>query len=283
MHRNLLLITGMVLLASGCNLFHNRVQEDPVARVFEEYLYPSDLSEAIPPGTPSQDSVVIAKRFVESWVKDQLMLNRAEQALSEEQMDFEKQIEQYRLSLLIFSYRQKLLQQKLDTLVTEDEIANYYEENINNFILNQDVIKGTYIKIPLTAPRVDELRHWSWNSREEDLVQMEKYCISYAEKFNDFNDTWVYFSTIKVQLPMKISQPSRYLRYNKNIETTDSQFRYLLHVTDHVAEGETAPVELVSQDIINIILNKRKMEFIQDLEQTVYMDGVNRNQFEIYQ
>ena len=150
-------------------------------------------------------------------------------------------------------------------------------------MLNQDVIKGTYIKIPLTAPRVDELRRWSWNSRQEDLDKMEKYCLNYADKYSDFNDTWVYFTSIKVQLPMKISQPSRYLRYNKNIETTDSQYRYFLHVTDHVTEGEAAPIELVSDDIISIILNKRKMEFIQDLEQRVYNDGVNRNQFEIYQ
>ena len=211
MYRNLLLLTGILLLANGCSLFDSNKQEEPLARVFEEYLYPSDLSEAITPGTSSQDSLVIAKRFVETWVKDQLMLSRAEQALSEEQMDFEKQIEQYRLSLLIFSYRQKLLQQKLDTLVTEEEIQTYYEENVNNFMLNQDVIKGTFIKIPLSAPRVDELRRWSWNSRPEDLEQMEKYCISYADKFSDFNDSWVYFNSIKVQLPMKISQPSRYL------------------------------------------------------------------------
>ena len=74
-----------------------------------------------------------------------------------------------------------------------------------------------------------------------------------------------------------------YIMYNKNIETKDDKFRYLLHVTDHIPEGENAPVELVSDDIISIILNKRKMEFIQDLEQMVYDDGVNRNQFEIYQ
>jgi hypothetical protein len=112
MHRNLLLLAGIVLLANGCSLFDSNKQEEPLARVFEEYLYPSDLSEAISPGTSSQDSLVIAKRFVETWVKDQLMLSRAEQALSEEQMDFEMQIEQYRLSLMIFSYRHKLLQHK---------------------------------------------------------------------------------------------------------------------------------------------------------------------------
>lgn len=283
MHRTLPLIAILFFALNGCSLFEQNRQEEPLARVFENYLYPSDLSDAIPEGISRQDSMVIATRYVETWVKDQLMLNRAEQALSDEQKDFEKQIEEYRRSLLVYSYRQKLLQQKLDTAVSENEIQAYYDENLNNFMLNEDVIKGTFVKIPLSAPRVDELRRWSWNSREQDLEEMEKYCITHADKFNNFSDNWIYFSSIKVQLPMQISDPSRYLRYNKNIETTDTGFRYMLHVSDHVTEGEAAPLELVSNDIINIILNKRKIEFIQDLEQRVYNDGVNRNQFEIYQ
>ena len=267
---------------SGCSILDGNNHEDPVARVFEGYLYPSDISDAIPAGTSSQDSAVLAKRYVDTWVKDELMLHRAEQALTDEQKDFEKQIAEYPRALLIFSYRQKLLQQKLDTIVRESKVQSYYQENINNFLLGQNVIKGTFIKVPLTAPRIDELRGWSRSNGEDDLDQIEKYCISYADKYSDFNDTWVYFSSIKMQLPMQISQPSSYLRYNRNIETTDSQYRYFLHVSNHLPEGEVAPIEMVSDDITNIILNKRKIEFFQDLEQMVYNDGVTRNQFDIY-
>ncbi len=269
-------------MVHGCSLFTDNNLEDPVARAFEQYLYPADLEKVIPTGTNSQDSMLLAKRYIETWVKDQLMKHRAEEALTEEQMDFETQIEEYHRSLLIFTYRQKLLQQKMDTVVTESEIHSYYKENPNNFLLNQNVIKGTFIKVPLSAPRLEQLRRWSWNNREEDLDQMEKYCLTYAEKFSDFNDTWVNFSSIKVQLPMKISDPSRYLRSYRNIETSDSLFRYLVHISDHLTEGEVAPVEMVTEDITNIILNKRKIQFIKELEHRVYTDGVTRNQFEIY-
>jgi hypothetical protein len=267
----------------GCTLINGNNHEDPVARVFEQYLYPSDMDDAIPDGTSSQDSMILAKRYMHTWVKDQLMLNRAEQFLTEEQKDFNKQIAEYHRSLLIYSYRQKLLQQKLDTVVTGDEIQGYYQENTNNFLLGQDVIKGTFIKVPQSSPRLEELRSWSRSNGEDDLDHREKYCLSYAEKYSDFNDTGVYFSSIKPQLPMTISRPSRYLRYNRNIETTDSIYRYFLHITEHIPEGEVAPLEMVADDISNIILNKRKIEFFQDLEQRVYNDGVTRNQFEIYQ
>lgn len=283
MIRTLLFFTAISLTLSGCAFLNGNNHEEPVARVFEQYLYPSDISHAIPAGTSVQDSIILAKRYVDTWVKDQLMLQRAEQALTDEQKDFEKQIAEYHRSLLIFSYRQKLLQQKMDTVVSTTEIDTFYVQNLNNFILGQDVIKGTFIKVPLTAPRIDELRGWSRSNGEDDLDQMEKYCISFADKYNDFNNTWVYFSSIKMQLPMQISQPSRYLRYNRNIETSDSMYRYFLHVSEHIPEGEVAPIEMVSDDITNIILNKRKIEFFQDLESRVYNDGVSRNQFEIYQ
>jgi hypothetical protein len=283
MRRVLLYISLVLFATSGCSLITKKRNELPVARVFDLYLFPSDLDRAIPEGTSEKDSIILAKRYINTWVKDQLMLSRAEQALTEEQKDFENQLAEYHRSLLIFSYRQKLLQQKLDTVVSAREIEAYYQDNSSNFILGQDVIKGTFIKVPISSPRLDELRSWSYTNGEDELDKMEKYCISYAEKYSDFNDTWIYFSSIKSQLPMNISQPSRYLKFNKNIETTDSMFRYFLHVSDHLPEGEMTPLEMVADDITSIILNKRKIEFFHALEQRVYDDGVSRNQFEIYQ
>ncbi len=281
--RSIISIIALVLfMVQGCSLFVKNDLEEPVARVFENYLYPSDLGKVIPSGTNRQDSMLLAKRYTETWVKDMLMQHRAEESLSEEQMDFETQIEEYHRSLLIYTYRQNLLQQKMDTLVSEREINSYYEENSKNFVLNQNVIKGTFIKVPLSAPNQDQLRRWSWNNREQDLDQLEKYCLSYAEKYSDFNDTWVDFSSIREQLPRRISNPVRYLNSYRNIEHSDSLFRYLVHISAHLTEGKVAPVEMVSDDITNIILNKRKIKFIKDLEHRVYTDGVSRNQFEIY-
>lgn len=273
----------ILFLSQGCSLFLDEELEDPVARVFESYLYPSDLEKVIPSGTNAEDSMLLAKRYTETWVRDMLMKRRAEESLSQEQMDFNSQIEEYHRSLLIYTYRQNLLQQKMDTVVSDREINAYYEENSKNFVLEQNVIKGTFVKVPLSAPNLDQLARWSWSNREEDLDQMEKYCISYAEKYLDFNDTWIDFSTIRDQLPIRITDPARYLDSYRNINTSDSLFRYLVHVSDHITAGEVAPVELVRNDITNIILNKRKINFIKDLEHRVYSEGLSKNQFEIYQ
>jgi len=278
-------IAGFLLATSvlaSCSLLPGMKQDAPVARVMDHYLYTSDLEHVLPDGISKKDSATLASRYVDTWIRDQLMLQQAELALTEEQKDFERQIAEYRRSLLVFSYRQKLLQQKMDTLVPAAEIENYYTENLGNFILSGDVIRGSYMKLPKDAPRMDEVRRWSWNNGEEELDQMEKYCLSYAEKFSDFNESWIYFSSLSDQLPMTISRPSSYLRYNRNIETSDSLYRYMLHISDHLAEGETTPLELVEEDIRNIILNKRKIEFFQELDRSVYNEGVSKKQFELF-
>lgn len=272
-----------LLFATSCSLWEDKTNEKPVARVFEYYLYPSDLDEIIPLGTSPQDSVLLAKRYIDNWVKGQLMQRRAEQSLTEEQMDFERQIEEYHRSLLIYNYKQLLVAQKLDTIILQSEMEAYYQENSSNFLLTEDVIKGTFVKVPLSAPRMYEVRSWSWNNRPEDLDELEKYCLSYADKFSNFNDTWILFSTIREQLPFQIPDPSRYLQNRRNMERNDSQYRYFLHITDHLTVGEAAPMEMVAEDISNIILNKRKFELLQELENRVYSDGVSKNQFEIFQ
>lgn len=282
-HFKTLLLIGIILTGlSSCELLSKKEADQQVARVFDKYLFRSDVAHAIPEGSSHEDSAVIARRYVETWVRNELMLNMAEDALSDEQKDFDKKIEEYRSSLLIYSYRQKLLQQKMDTLITEEEIQEYYDNNINNFILSRDIVRGTFVKVPLSAPDIGSVRTWSRTSTPETLDQLEKYCINYADKFDTFDNTWVYFSAIQEKIPLSITQPARFLRYNKNIETSDSLYHYFVHVGEHKTEGETTPMILIQDEIKSILLNKRKIEFYQNLESQVYNEGVNRNQFEIY-
>ena len=131
----------------SCNLLRPKHEEEAVARVNDKYLLKSDIIDAIPEGTLKSDSLVVVSNFIDKWVRKQLMLAKAEEALSEEQKDVEKQLEEYRSSLLIYSYRQKLLQQKMDTVVTDDQIQEYYESNIDNFILSAEVVRAIYVGV----------------------------------------------------------------------------------------------------------------------------------------
>ncbi len=278
----LLLCCVIVIGLTSCMNSNKSGQEKPVARVNDIYLYPSDLNNRIPKGISAEDSSRTARRLIEEWVREKLLLSRAEQYLSADQKDVEKQLEEYRSSLLTFIYKQKLLSQNLDTLVTDQELQSYYDENASNYILDADVVKVNYIKVPVDAPQMNDVKRWYKSELPEDLDNLEKYCISYASNYMIHGEKWYRFVNLIDATPLKVTNPGTYLNSNKNIEISDSSFFYFIHIIDRVREGQVAPLNFIKDDIRSVIINKRKIMFMEDLENSVYKDGRAKNKVEIY-
>jgi hypothetical protein len=265
-----------------CGKLPKKSEEHPLAKVYDSYLYPSDLKGDIPTGISSEDSIHIARRLIEEWARERLLLKRAEQYLSYDQKNVDKQIEEYRLSLLTFKYKQILLAQNLDTIIKNEELQKYYEEYSSNYILDADVVKVTFVKVPLTAPQLNEVRQWYRSNNIEDLDKLEKYCLNYAERYIIKGEKWFKFTELIEGLPLKIDNPGRYLDYTTNIDVKDSVYNFFIHIYERIPESQVSPIDLVRNNIRSVILNKRKIEFIQDLENSIYKDGLSRNQVEIY-
>lgn len=279
------LITSFFIAAlslSSCLQEGKVNDEEPIARVLDDYLYPSDLVDLVPSNLSVEDSIRIARRLIEEWSKNKLLLHQAETHLPPEQKEIEKQVEEYRSSLLIYKYKQLLLGQNLDNNITDQEIKEYYDENHSNYILESDLVQVNYVKIPVSAPQISQVRYWSRSDREDNIQKLKDYAAEYAEQYSIGDTSWIYFSEAIKDLPINIDNPSIYLNYNRNIEASDSAFYHFMRIKNRLKEGEIKPLELVSGDIRSVLLNKRKIEYIQDLENTVYKEGKSRNQVEIY-
>ncbi|UCH13993.1 MAG: hypothetical protein JSV22_12920 [Bacteroidales bacterium] len=277
-----LIILIFVLLFTHCSKFSRKQGEEPVARAFDKYLYPHDLQDIIPSNISQSDSVIVARDFIEKWIKQQLLLTKAELNLTDEEKNVDKQIENYRTSLLIYKYEQSLIKQKLDTFVSSKEIRDYYSEYSSNFVLNANLVKALFMQVPRTSPEIWKARWWYKSENEEDIKKLEDYCYQYATKYDYFNDNWIYFSEIEKILPIKIDNPERYLKYRKFIEIKDSTYHYFVNIKDYRLVGTVAPLETVRENIRNIIFNKRKIQLIKELESEIYNDALNRNNFTIY-
>ena len=279
--RQILLITVLFFIAS-CSGYKRKSSEEPVARVFDKYLYPDAIRDIMPANISSSDSVVVARDFIEKWIKKQLLLNKAELNLTEEEKNVDKQIENYKTSLLIYKYEQSLIKQKLDTFVSNKEVIEYYNENSSNFLLNDNLVSALFLQIPRTSPELWKARRWYRSSNDADLDKLEDYCYQYAMKYDHFDDNWIYFSEIEKKLPIKIDSPEHYLKYRKYIEIKDSTYYYFVNIKEYRLIGTVSPLEIVSRNIRNIILNKRKIRLIKELESNIYNDALNRNNFTIY-
>jgi len=279
-----LLFTGLLVffMAISCTKLETRSREKSLAQVMDKNLYPSDIRDIFPSNVSPEDSILIEQNYVDKWVKKQLILQKAELNLTEEQKDVRQQIEEYRSSLLIYKYEQNLILQKLDTLISDNEIEAYYMENPSNFNLDRHIVKALFIQLPLDAPDLWRVRQLYRSEKEEDFKELESYCYQYGVIYDYFDDNWIPFTTITRTLPNEIRNPESFLRWNRYIEQQDSAFRYMVNLREHSLAGTVAPLPYVEQKIRSIILNKRKVQFVRDLENNIYKDALNKGSFTIY-
>lgn len=258
-------------------------QEKPVARVFDKYLYRSDFESIFPGHISSSDSTVLANDYIDKWIRRELLVNKAEINLSDDEKSVEEKIENYKSSLLIFKYEQNLIKQKVDTVITDTEVKEYYETNLSNFRLNNNIVKATFLQIPVGSPDVNKVRRWYRSDAEEDIKKLDAYAFQYAKKYDFFNDDWVDFREITNALPVKIENPVNFLKYRRTYEYTDSSsFHYFVNIKDYRIIGDDSPLEYIEQNIRTIIMNKRKVELVKKLEANIYNDALNRGYFTIY-
>lgn len=275
-------IACLMLLSVGSCSKKAPVKVVPIAKVFDKYLYLSDIKHIFHDKMSKEDSISQAQAFIDSWIKNQLLLNKAELNLAPDQLDINLQIEAYRSSLLIYKYEDQMIKSKADTIVKDEEIENYYNQNLASFMLDDDIVKAVFIKLPKTAPDIDNFRNWYKSDKREDYKKLESYCYNYAAKYDYFNDAWVEFGLLQRGLPKHIDEGVESLKKSKTIEQQDDAFLYFVYIKDVTSKGITSPLNFVKPKIKDIILNKRKVKFLKDLETKIYNYAQDHNHFVIY-
>ena len=282
MSKIVILILAVSLFA-GCRNNKNAVKRIAVAEVGKVVLYYDEIPRLVQSGINETDSTALIQNYINKWAKRELLLQKAEDNLSPElKSEIVKQIEETRASLVIYQYQRQLMLEKLDTVLTESELENYYTANQNSFTLSSNIIKALYIKLPVETPNLDKIKVLARSSDQKDLQQLESLCFQFAEKFDDFNEQWVSMDRLSVELQQKIENEDNFLKRNTFFETTDSASVTLISIRDYRLRSSLAPFEYVKDDIKRIIWNARRFEFIQALENGIYNEALKQNSFKIY-
>lgn len=271
----------LVLSLVGCN---KPKDNDLVASVYDYKLFKSDLKEIVPPNTSKNDSAAIVSNFINNWVKEKVILHKAENNLSKEQMNFDEMIQNYRNSLVIYTYETQLIKQLLDTNISEDEIENYYNNNIDNFLLKENIIKVNYVKFDKKSPYIQIVKSLLFSKNDNLDTQQKLYnlCLKYADNFFIDSDIWLYFNDILKEVPLETYDQRAFLKSNRNIEAKDDNFHYLIKIIDFKLKESTSPLSFERDNIRNIIINKRKIDIINQMHKEVYEDAFKKNKIKIY-
>ena len=286
--RSLLIFYICLFLLSSCNFFKKKeeaVQEDqgiPIARVYNKYLYAKEI-EGIEGISSKEDSVALVERYIEGWILKQLLLLRAEGQVDETDQEIQSKILDCRTTLLIHEFEKEYLEKTLDTSMSEKDLKNYYEANINNFELKQNIIKGFFIKVPKNAPETGKIRALINSNSNESIAELKSYCVRFANQYILQDSLWINFDEIILNTPfMNVQDKADFLEKNHYSELSDDRYLYYLKIKDYKISKQISPFEFVKDRIRNTILSRRKIDLINKLKHTIYQDAKSKKDFEIY-
>lgn len=272
-----------IFVFTCCKNYNKPVKRVSVAKVGDVVLYYDEIPQFFSSGTSGTDSIAIIQNYVNKWAKRELLYQKAEDNLSPElKNDIEKQLQETKSNLVIYQYQRQMMLEKMDTVISEEELENYYTANEKSFMLNSSIVKALFIKMPIETPVIGKIRILARSNVQKDLQELESYCFQFAEKFDDFNEQWVTMDKISVELPEDIENEENFLKRNTFFETRDSSSVFLITIRDYRLRSSLAPYEFVKDDIKRIIWNNRRFEFIQSLENGIYNDALKENIFKIY-
>ena len=256
-----------------------------VARVFDEYLYLDEIPYF--DASSDQDSMISIHTFSNKWASKKILLNKAEYNFTNDPLYIDSLVSVYRESLLIHYYKEAVIQTYLDTLIQDSLIRNYYDANIKNFPLKENIVKLNYIKIRRVAPNLDFVVKNYHSDDLEDLALLEEYCVQFADRFFLGDDSWVSWEDFLNHVPDKnkkqLTNARNVLTKKKRFELEDSVYEYFIFIQDFKLKGASSPLEYVSSVIKKILLNKRKKEILSNIEEKLVQEAIKNNNFEIYE
>lgn len=279
----------LVLALCGCEFLgmesENKKEDTSnlVARVGNTYLYKTDINNLTDNNTSSQDSTEIVNKFIDNWIRKELFIREATSNNRIDQSEIQRKVEAYRYTLISYEYQRLKVEEQLSKEVSEDEIFQYYEDNIENFQLRQNILRGRYLKISQKAPKKVDVRRWIKSDRAADLEQLKSYSFQFASDYSIQDSTWINFDELTKNSPFStVENKVQFLRRNRYVEESDSLYLYLFRIHEFKLSEQVSPLEYVKDDIKNIIINKRKVEIAKSLENKVYESAKRNDDYEIY-
>ena len=130
---------------------------------------------------------------------------------------------------------------------------------------------------------MDEVTRWVQSEKPEDLEELRSYCLRFAKTYSLEDSVWINFDEIIKATPLTaIANKVAYLKQNKFVDSQDDEYRYLIRIDEYRITDEISPLTFVEDQIRNIIINKRKVELANNLEEQVFNEAVNNKDFEVY-
>ena len=272
------LVLCLLATLGSCTKKQDHKGKKPLVEVGGKFLYQEDLQAALPLNLTADDSVLFAESYIRNWIEDALLFDKAEDNVRDSER-IKELVENYRKALVMHAYQEELVKQRLSEEITIAEINQYYEENKSLFVLEKPLAKGLFIKVPLQSSGLADVRRWYKRNTPDVIEKLEKYSLRNAVTYDYFNDQWRPLEEIEAMMPVKILED---VKQNQDIELKDTAFHYFLHIEDYLGKGEQRPLDFAQEDIKEILINLKRVDFVNRVKEDLYRQASEKNRIIYY-
>ncbi len=277
----LVLFAGLVV---SCDLLGSKVPAGvPVARVGNAYLYKEDIEKLITAELSPEDSTTLVNGYINRWATKRLLVDNAQRNITLDEQDrLNNLVEQYKLDLFSQAYKDALVARSLDSSITDAEASQFYTENKENFKLNESLLKLRYIEMGENDYNEDEIKKRFTRFNAKDKRFLDSISVQFrAQYLND--STWISLDKVIAKIPpVNVENSDQLLNKTEFLQLRDSLGLYLIAVNDRLDRNDDAPLEYVLPTVKQILLNRRKLDLIKQLEKDITKDAIKNKQFELY-
>lgn len=257
--------------------------EKAFARVGSIYLYREDIEMNILNFKNKEDSILKVRNFIDEWASKQIILQQAVLNLDKDKIKMlQKLVKQYETELFSITYKQSIVNESLDTLISTQEIDSFMFLNKNIFKLNAPLYQVRYIELPNDNVDKNKIQRSFQRFNNEDKYFLDSLSFQFSDYI--FSDS-IWLNKIGLLSKIKFLNATNlegYIKKSQFFEIQDTMGVYLFYMNNHLKKGDIPPQDFIYPNIKNIILNKRKLKFNKKFEKDILQDAIKSKYYEVY-
>ncbi len=254
------------------------------AKAYSHELLWDEISAIVPDLAAPEDSALLAERYINDWLKEQVLLHQAEAALPESEKQFADELERYRRTLLTYAYENSFVQQRLDTTISSAELESFYAENQDIFTLKDYIVKVKFCIVDKQTTKLKKFRKLFDSSLASDLVALEQFCVDNGAAYYVNVDEWMYVEELLTKFPLELYDIEGFLRHTRKAEFEKGDKIYFIKVLDVQYKDNISPLDLVKNQVRDLILNRRKKELLVKMREDLFRSAMaNKNIEKLYE
>ena len=251
-----------------------------LARVYNKSLYIKDLEGMFPPGTSAYDSSLITNAYTQRWVRDAVLLYEAENNLPKD-LNIDRLVRDYRSSLVRNNYEQVLLEQLMETEISKEELANFYDKNKIQYQLDNPIVKANVVVVPKIISVRDSLKYLWKNATDVNLARLKNICEEYELAHILDGNKWNEWENLAIYLPRNIGFEA-FSKKGKDFSIQDGEFEVWVKILDSKKPQEIPPIEYVEEQLKRMLLLSRKTKLLEEKKEDMFDIAKRKGQIEIF-